>query len=394
VAPPWKTSTKTVPRSGYTIHTHQAAPVQQFSAPAALKDLSFGPVALFASMARASALSPASAALLAALQVGASALAEALVDDMGTSFDVTSELPNVADAERTAFSGRVGAGVCDLYMSNLGYIWRASAESVISTAAPLADFVYDGGPATGHGIVLAEAKGSFTGAVTRASIRRTTDGGYIRQVDPYIAQPTSIGPIVHGYAVGFGAQPGNAGAFLHITETGIPVTASPPPTGAPGDSTPPVSGAPNPHIALGTYRADFLLANAPSVVTAIDRLRAGDAHLDDIPDQEFEILEIDGRKFIVGQDPALPVRPWWWFQGGSAMFGIEESIADSFLQTISSLLKTGGVSPHARFSLPIMPLLLDATRKYLLFQDGLGVLLGSPLKHAGDRRWAPARGLT
>lgn len=60
-----------------------------------------------------------------------------------------------------SLAARVGAGITDLYMNALGYTWRANAACLSSTLDPHADFIYEGGNASGHGVVLAEAHGSF-----------------------------------------------------------------------------------------------------------------------------------------------------------------------------------------------------------------------------------------
>ena len=59
------------------------------------------------------------------------------------------------------FAAKVGAGIAHLYMDALGYAWRANAACLSSSLDPHADFIYEGGNASGHGVVLAEAHGSF-----------------------------------------------------------------------------------------------------------------------------------------------------------------------------------------------------------------------------------------
>ena len=81
---------------------------------------------------------------------------EWLIED-GTTFALSQHLQALADAERTSFAGRVGAGITDLLMNALGYTWRDNASCLSGSLTPHADFIYADGAVSGHGVVLAEA---------------------------------------------------------------------------------------------------------------------------------------------------------------------------------------------------------------------------------------------
>ncbi|MHB8348650.1 MAG: hypothetical protein ACYDHM_16210, partial [Acidiferrobacterales bacterium] len=163
---------KTVAVTGQTWHPHSPSPIAAgFKPPEVHSKLIFGPVALAASIARTATLRGAPPEMLA--RWGDSALTEVewLVDN-GTTFALSQHLHVLADAERTCFAGRVGAGITDLLMNALGYTWRDNASCLSGSLAPHADFIYGGGAVSGRGVVLAEAHGSFAANVTSAGISR------------------------------------------------------------------------------------------------------------------------------------------------------------------------------------------------------------------------------
>jgi hypothetical protein len=153
---------KAVALTGYTPHQHVPSPIEpHFAAPERVSSLTFGPVALAAAVARAATTrDDAPVAVLDALQRSTLPMLETMIED-GTTFGLSTHFQYLADTERTFLAARVGAGITDLYMNALGYTWRANAACLSSTLDPHADFIYEGGNASGHGVVLAEAHGSF-----------------------------------------------------------------------------------------------------------------------------------------------------------------------------------------------------------------------------------------
>jgi hypothetical protein len=59
---------------------------------------------------------------------------EFLIED-GTTFSLSPNLKFLADVERTVFAARVGAGITDLVMNALGYIWRDNAAQLSSSVS-------------------------------------------------------------------------------------------------------------------------------------------------------------------------------------------------------------------------------------------------------------------
>jgi hypothetical protein len=153
-------------------------------------------------------------------QIAAAAAAvDCCVDDLTAGFELSGDLVHLNGSERTALAGRLGAGLCDLLMISMGYVWRDQADKIIHTKKPLADFVYEGPPAQSLGVVLAEAKGTTTKG-TQAATQTRADKAYQRQVSRYIGLNTRVGRVIHGYAVSFRAPLGKPG-YLCVAETGI-----------------------------------------------------------------------------------------------------------------------------------------------------------------------------
>ncbi|MGX7877193.1 hypothetical protein ACVDG5_035360 [Mesorhizobium sp. ORM6] len=151
------------------------------------------------------------------------------------TFELTDDFADLADTERTLFTARCGAGITDLYLNALGYVWRANAACLSSALDPHADFLYDGGNVDGRGIVLAEAHGSFAANATAKTVAAQAKRKYARQVKPDANVGSPFGHIIHGYSVAFGSKPGTSGAFLSVAETRIPKPRkkAPPPASQP-----------------------------------------------------------------------------------------------------------------------------------------------------------------
>lgn len=217
----WGTD-KTVALSGYTPHQHVPSPIEpHFTAPERVSSLTFGPVALAAAVARAATTrDDAPVAVLDALQRSTLPMLETMIEG-GTTFGLSTHFQYLADTERTFLAARIGAGITDLYMNALGYTWRANAACLSSTLDPHADFIYEGGNASGYGVILAEAHGSFAANASAQSVHLQSKNKYLRQVKPYLAGTSPYGKVIHGYSIAFGSRPSVLGAFLSLSETKI-----------------------------------------------------------------------------------------------------------------------------------------------------------------------------
>lgn len=424
----WRTD-KTVAVSGHTLHRHKPSPISSgFEAPATNTALVFGPSALAASIARTSTLRGAPPEMLARWGDSALTQVEWLVQD-GTTFALSEHLQALADAERTSFAGRVGAGITDLVMNALGFTWRDSASCLSSSLTPHADFIYADGAVSGHGVVLAEAHGSFAASVSAAGVTREAKRKYLRQVRPHLAAASPHGKVVHGYSIAFGSRPGAAGAFLHIAETRItkPRGRRPPP----GQTAPtPSAGVAPTSLALAAHRSNFAIMDAPSIVRWIDWVRGGGERADEMEPSLFVRVPYAGRVFLCSMEMDWPFggypewldvfrHPRWWppirqartlphgrhdFAG---WFAMEEKAAEGFLNALSAIIRNGRDNLPEALELPhldpagfgfnddAVDLRSPASEyRYALYRDGLA-LLGSPppRRMAGHRMWLPKVGL-
>jgi hypothetical protein len=146
----------------------------------------------------------------------------------------------LADEARTSIASKVGAGIADLVMENLGFFWRANAREILlsKTRTKIPDFVYD--PAERHGyetnsVIAVEAKGSIS--KVRAATRRLhalARNAYDKQVRPFVNHRLNGITVASGYAVAFGAIPGRRSSSvvlatpekLRVGEVGICVPVS------------------------------------------------------------------------------------------------------------------------------------------------------------------------
>jgi hypothetical protein len=428
------TSTKLIGLTKHTKHRHVPSPVSpSFVAPPARSSLSFNPIALAAAIARtATTWDDAPVALLDGLQQSALIELETLLQD-GSAFALESHFKFLADTAGSQFAAKVGAGIAHLYMDALGYAWRANAACLSSSLDPHADFIYDGGNVSGHGVVLAEAHGSFAKDASGAKIANAARRKYAKQVKPFIAKPSPFGDIIHGYSIAFGSKPTAAGSFLAVSETRItkPRGRKTPPPGV-SQAAAPAEGAPAP-MALATHRSNFLLLGAPEVTSWIDWLRSPDGVAPDRYDIPFVRLEYAGRAYITAapwfwraDGPPWWVEDfidhvgWWRFARRPRMpltrrsrsdfgwFAIEEKAGASFLNALSNAIREGERRMPARLELPTFEPTgfelsaadsvarrdADEPYQYALFRDGLA-LLGDPLR--GRPRdvvvWSPEGGM-
>jgi hypothetical protein len=346
-------------------------------------------------MAKMQALRVPTPALVSALERGAAAVTEAIVDDSGNEFDLVDEAEMLESTLRHSLAGSVGAGICHLYMVSLGYVWHDFAANVITTTGKLADFVYDGGPATGHGVVLAEAKGSFASSVTKSRMQGDADKAYLNQVNPHIGttKTTSSSDLVHGYAIAFGAQPHSVrktiarpNVFLHVAETKVSAPVSAGGGGAGGDPV-----AVDTRLGVGNYRAAFMLAGAPIVTATIDGIREDRAR--DVGDdiQDFLQVKAGSHEFLVGG----PIHAGDWgrrrflsFTQGP--FAVELQTARHFLNFLSATIREERWPK--KLELRALPPQLGSKDPFdpILFPDGFASL--GRLGPITPLRWSPRKG--
>jgi hypothetical protein len=421
----WRADKK-VNLTGHTRHRHIPSPVSDgFVPPTANITLSFGPSALAASIARTATLRDAPPEMLA--QWGDNALTEVewLVGD-GPIFTLSKYIHSLADVEKTSFAGHIGAGITDLLMNALGYTWRDNASCLSSSLAPHADFIYADGAVSGHGVVLAEAHGSFAAGVTSARVSREAQRKYLRQVRPHVAAVSPHGKVVHGYSIAFGSKPGTTGAFLHVAETLISKPRSTPKSPTQTEAMPSPEMAPTP-LALSTHRSNFSLMNAPSVVRWIDWVRDGGERPDDASPLAFIRIPYAGRIFLARVEEEWPFiySDWldslWRLRWGphfgqarmpredrfTGWFVIEEQACQRFLDEVSTIIQNGRDTLPQFLELPRInpagfgfegdetrPISPTSEYSYALFRDGLA-LLGSPPPRRIDglKVWIPRNGM-
>lgn len=184
-----------------------------FRPPALPTKLTFNLIALAASIARTETLRRVSDRTRFFLAIKAFIEAELLVENRN-SFTLSKNFLHLADAARASFAGSVGAGIADLVMNRLGYVWRDNAESLCQTYRSRPDFIYGDGPAARHGMVIVEAHGSFAKNITLPTIKKRTTDKLVRQVMPNLTScHPQYGNVINGYCIGFGSSPNRSGSF-------------------------------------------------------------------------------------------------------------------------------------------------------------------------------------
>ena len=425
------TSTKLIGLTKHTKHGHVPSPVSpHFLAPPPQPALSFNSTALAAAIARtATTWDDAPVVLLDGLQQSALIELETLLQD-GSAFALESHFKFLADTAGSQFAAKVGAGIAHLYMDALGYAWRANAACLSSSLDPHADFIYEGGNVSGHGVVLTEAHGSFAKDASAAKIANAAKRKYVKQVKPFVAKPSPFGEIIHGYSIAFGSKPTVAGSFLAVSETRI---------SKPRKRIPPLSvpqrgaiaeGTPAP-MALATHRSNFLLMGAPEVTNWIDWIRLPDSPAPERHEIPFLRFDYAGRAYLAAPPWLLrPGGPPWWIEDffdhpewwrrarrarlstsrhpDFGWFAIEERAGAEFLNVLSNAIRDREAGLPATMRLPtveptgfalyagdrIAGADADEPYRYALFRDGLA-LLGEPFR--GRPRdvvvWSPDGGM-
>ncbi len=350
---PWSLSIKDLAPNPVTAPTTHSV-TGSFIPPAIPSCFGFHAPDLFQSIARCTALKRASAGLTAAILSGCEPLLRHLVDDIPSVFAVIDEVKDLEMAERTAFSGRVGAGIADLFMSSIvdpfrnpAYLWRDAAQELIKkpSKGDLADFVYE---YTSGEQVLVEAKGSITRLASQTSADKRAKNAFKGQVARYLyhsptgASGGTFGPIEHGYAIAIEALPGATtawtAAFTAVAEPNVP----------PGTTT---TGSPTGSVIttlrLGNYRAVFFLANAPAIVGEIDVFldRARPQRVN----QQFWSVTCGGEEYLIGRHPIYQEIADLPQKCGNWIFAINRKSALVFLQALAigfgATLPTGTVPP-------------------------------------------------
>lgn len=416
---------KTIQLTGQRRHLHKGPAVAPAFVPLTLAaQISFGPTALAASIARTATLRNAPPELLAHWRHSALSEAVILLED-GPTFELSKLLTSLADSERTHFASRVGAGVTDLYMNALGYAWRDNAAGLASSLDPHGDFLYAGGPADGHGVVLAEARGSFAAKVSDAAMAREAERKYLRQVRPFIGATSAHGTIIHGYAVAVGSQPGTPGAFLRLSQTHRAKTKSgtAPLPSARASALPVPAG-----IALATQRSNFILMGALPIAKWIDWLGGTRDLPEDAEPVPFVRFNYAGRSFLASLEAPAPFKtpyfPWdalddypFWLRHWDRYwrsdpwplqwFVIEENAGIAFLNALTAMIRIGPRRDFAPLELPtgdvagfapaasdVRGLVRREDYDYALFRDGLALIAGPPpRKLTGFLRWMPKEGM-
>lgn len=394
MAPPWTSSTKTI-----SAISSSNAPVVGFSVPTKFvppptpTTISFSPAALAASVARAAASSVASSTLIQAISKSTEELVSAIVDNAGTDFAVDSSFFDLQDTEKTSLSSRVGAGISDLVCVSYGYIWRCLASELLTTSSKLGDYLYEGGPATGHGVVMVEAKGSIGKNTTPVHVQTRATNGFTTQVAPHLGASTSAGNVFYGYAVSSGTNPNShtSNASIHVTEPHVPASSS----GSGQDSDDQSFGLVSHKMALLNYRSVFRLCGASVIVEAINHV------LDPLSvdvrwrHQRFMRIASGGRYFLQG----IPERDyvsrhirWPW-----SRFAIAEDVAAPLLRQIGFIFERQGRDKpdmERYLELPIMPLILNENDANLvMFRDGFAhVTIDRWSGYDGWASWHPAEG--
>ena len=430
------TMEKMVTLGGERRHLHKGALVAPaFSAPPLASQIQFTPTALAAAMARTATLRDAPPELLAHMRDSALSEARILLAE-GAGFELSPLLGELADSERTHFASRMGAGITDLYMNALGYAWRDNAACLSTALKPHADFLYHGGNALGHGVVLAEARGSFAAKVSDARTAAAAERKYLRQVRPYIGAISPHGRVIHGYSIAFGSRPGTTGAFLRLSQTrrGKPkLKPSGPKSPALPTSPETPAGLVPTGMALASHRSNFALMDAIPIAEWIDWLGGKR----DMPEATGSItflrFNYAGRPFLAPAQALMPFKsPYLWFEalhghpfwreqweqyvaGPFApffAFAMEEGAATTFLDTLTDLIRSGTRRLPDAIDLPTGDLAGIASSEsradrltsardelgrgdydYALFRDGLALIAGPPpRKLTGVRSWHPKEG--
>lgn len=309
---PWDKTSKRVVAHEPHLHAPPSGHAG-FLAPPPTRRLDVSRLALGVAMARTGSIGHAPGDWLWKRAVLAAAEMADLIDEDSDVFDLLPVLLHINSAERTALAGRIGAGMCDVLMQSLHYVWRDQAStSITASKKPLADFLY--ARPSDAGLALAEAKGSMRSQGRKATQKLANDA-YKRQVEPWLGAVTVAGKVLHGYAVALRA-PVEKPAYLCVAETGDPISGGGGGSrstdvsiggsgGAPGldDKQPnklPSKGRVNASVALGNYATALSLVGHDGSAVMLQSLRVGGLPASDAA-AALQRLEPDHRGLIVGR---------------------------------------------------------------------------------------------
>lgn len=307
------------------IHGGIARISRGFRPPVVPAKLTFDLTALSASIARTETLRRVSARTRFFLGIKAFIEARLLIENR-PSFTLSRDFPLLADAARTSFAGSVGVGIADLVMNQMGYIWRDNAQSLCITSGSRPDFIYGGGPAAGHGMVIVEAHGSFAKDIDSRKITKRTNNKYVRQIISNLAVfHKQYGNVVNGYCIGFGSKPGQTGSFICVADTSIPTAQHGQPYSAGS-----VFGNPPIPLVLATFRANFSLLNATRIVRWIECILFDVDRPRDISPVEFEVISYADTEFVI-----FPIFYHHLFLGNIGVFAIVKQACQHFLDYLA-----------------------------------------------------------
>ena len=375
MARPWKSSSKNIPRTNLTtIGVTGTTPT--FTAPSVPAVITFSPSQFFARAAILGAILHADSVLQSGLMSASTAMCGAIVEDSGIDFDVDNCVEELRDLDRQSVASKIGMAVTDLVLDTMGLHWRGHAEDLTGLPAPLGDFVYDGFPTSGSGVVLAEAKGSLSAAALPSGLRSTAESAFTRQVMPHLGEPTPVGQIIYGYAIAAGARPAMpSSAGFHLVEpsfSGVSLSSS---LSAPSAALVRFS------VAAATYRALFSLMGAENATAALDGISTSIVAR---PPQEFRRVTRGDYTFLVAINAPLN-------QFGASVGSF--AIAESTLKMIANAYPDIAASSDpkvARLELRPAPSISLSSTADVVFPDGSAWLKAPDL--TGDRVfWDPSQ---
>ena len=358
-----------------------------FKSPEHNASLRFTDAELAGSVARLSAHSDADIQVVETLIASFLHKLDAFMSKDGEVFSINEKVLGLADAARTAFSAEVGVGFCDLYMTSLGYAYRANARKLIPRGI-VGDFLYDGTPTLNAGVVLVEGKGSIGGRSTMKHVRRMTRGGYKKQVDRHVGTHRKGVSILHGYAIGVGARPGRADSYVHVVETAITSENISDQSSRSTGPQAPSSTGPQVRIGLDNYRAVFSLMRASRTVTAIDAAQKGDfASLVNMAADEFRVLRWRGSEYVVVQTSA-PLQDQRTFK----RYAVRRELVTALWEQLPRAAL--GVSrADVRLKLPQWPAALARNREIrdagAEFPDGFAYISRNGFDTGAEENWTP-----
>lgn len=394
-------STASSPQSGQALFVPPVLPTS----------LTFTLPQLAGSMARAAATSAVPPPVLSGFAQAFTAMLNTLVEPQYSDLTFLTDIEDLADSMRTAFSGAFGAGMADLYMGHLGYTFRCNGRELAATGRVF-DLAYDLGSPGGAVLVAAvEAKGSIRGGATLAAIRNDAQGGYSNQVAPHLGNTLKGVTVAHGYAVGTGSQiKRGVCCEMHVQETKwtsvvagatpppgalpVPVPApSPIPNGGGGGPPPIVTQRPHARVAIANYRDAFRLLGTYEVLRVLNlTLREDWKSIGNLKPVYLERVEWRGSDYVVAPKNSDGGR-----RGGRPLFGLREDVAIAVLGGVSAIVRDGKMPVQAP-EIPTRPLTL--VQELLLrdggaeFPDGLAYFGGggsvTPL--SAGLHWVPLQG--